>query len=96
MLLGLMASHCLSGICRALRDSLTENEGKGFIKVVVDAKTDKVLGIHLVGPEVAEILQVLRLLPCLLPCLFCPSLCLTHSSEELLLTLISHTHVRVF
>ncbi|DBB10474.1 TPA: hypothetical protein ACH3X3_002016 [Trebouxia sp. C0006] len=41
----------------ALRDSLTENEGKGFIKVVVDAKTDKVLGIHLVGPEVAEILQ---------------------------------------
>ena len=28
------------------------------MKVVVDAKTDKVLGIHLVGPEVAEILQV--------------------------------------
>ena len=42
----------------ALKDSLTDNEGKGFIKVVVDAKSDKVLGIHLVGPEVAEILQV--------------------------------------
>ncbi len=76
MLLGLMASNCLSGVCRALRDSLTGNEGKGFIKVVVDATTDKVLGIHLVGPEVAEILQVpcflpgclLCLLPCLLPC----------------------------
>ncbi len=68
MHLGLMASHCLSGVCRALRDSLTDNEGKGFIKVVVDAKTDKVLGIHLVGPEVAEILQVLFFLPCLLPC----------------------------
>ena len=46
------------GPCRALRDSLTGNEGKGFIKVVVNAQTDKVLGIHLVGPEVAEILQV--------------------------------------
>ena len=29
--------------------------------MVVDAKTDKVLGIHLVGPEVAEILQVQHL-----------------------------------
>lgn len=45
-------------ICRALKDSLTDNEGKGHIKVVVDAKSDRVLGIHLVGPEVAEILQV--------------------------------------
>lgn len=44
--------------CRALKDSLTDNDGKGFIKVVVCAKSDKVLGIHLVGPEVAEILQV--------------------------------------
>ena len=94
MLFCVSSSHWVSGIGRALRDSLTENEGKGFIKVVVHAKTDKVLGIHLVGPEVAEILQVLRLLPCLLPCLFCPSLCLTHSFKELLLTLLSHTHVR--
>jgi len=80
MLLGVTASHCLSCTCRALRDSLTDNEGKGFIKVVVDAKTDKVLGIHLVGPEVAEILQVPcflpRFLPRLLPCLVCPCLCL--------------------
>ena len=44
--------------CRALKDSLTDNDVKGFIKVVVCAKSDKVLGIHLVGPEVAEILQV--------------------------------------
>ncbi|KAL3141448.1 hypothetical protein ABBQ32_005016 [Trebouxia sp. C0010 RCD-2024] len=41
----------------ALKDSLTDNEGKGFIKIVVDAKSDRVLGIHLVGPEVSEILQ---------------------------------------
>ena len=76
MFLGVMVSHCLSCICRALKDSLTDNEGKGFLKVVVDAKTDKVLGIHLVGPEVAEILQV----PCFLPYLFCPRLCFYHAS----------------
>ena len=45
-------------VCSALKNSLTDSEEKGFIKVVVDSKTDKVLGIHLVGPEVAEILQV--------------------------------------
>ena len=44
--------------CRSLKNSLTDNDLKGMMKVVVDAKTDKVLGIHLVGPEVAEILQV--------------------------------------
>ena len=56
--------------CRALKDSLTDNDVKGFIKVVVCAKSDKVLGIHLVGPEVAEILQVgviVRLAFALLP-----------------------------
>eukprot|EP00891_Asterochloris_glomerata_P007600 jgi/Astpho2/7600/Aster-02504 len=41
----------------SLKNSLTDNDLKGMMKVVVDAKTDKVLGIHLVGPEVAEILQ---------------------------------------
>lgn len=53
-----MFQRYLADCCRALKDSLTDNEGKGFIKVVVCAKSDKVLGIHLVGPEVAEILQV--------------------------------------
>ena len=36
--------------------------------MVVDAKTDKVLGIHLVGPEVAEILQVHHLPSLRKPC----------------------------
>ena len=47
-----------SAACSSLKNSLTDNDLKGMFKVVVDAKTDKVLGIHLVGPEVAEILQV--------------------------------------
>jgi dihydrolipoamide dehydrogenase len=30
-------------------------EGDGFVKVVADAKTDEVLGVHMVGPEVTEL-----------------------------------------
>jgi dihydrolipoamide dehydrogenase len=34
--------------------SLMETEG--FVKVVADAKTDEVLGVHMVGPEVTELI----------------------------------------
>lgn len=34
--------------------SLMENEG--FVKVVADAETDEVLGVHMVGPEVTELI----------------------------------------
>ena len=34
--------------------SLMETEG--FIKIVADAKTDEVLGVHMVGPEVTELI----------------------------------------
>lgn len=44
---------------RPLKDTLSGHEGKGLMKVVVNAHNDKVVGIHLVGAEVAEILQVL-------------------------------------
>jgi dihydrolipoamide dehydrogenase len=30
-------------------------EGDGFVKIVADAKTDEVLGVHMVGPEVTEL-----------------------------------------
>jgi dihydrolipoamide dehydrogenase len=30
-------------------------EGDGFVKIVSDAKTDEVLGVHMVGPEVTEL-----------------------------------------
>jgi dihydrolipoamide dehydrogenase len=33
--------------------SLMETEG--FVKVLADAKTDEVLGVHMVGPEVTEL-----------------------------------------
>jgi len=34
--------------------SLLETEG--FVKIVADAKTDEVLGVHMVGPEVTELI----------------------------------------
>jgi dihydrolipoamide dehydrogenase len=34
--------------------SLMETEG--FVKVISDAKTDEVLGVHMVGPEVTELI----------------------------------------
>jgi dihydrolipoamide dehydrogenase len=34
--------------------SLMETEG--FVKIVADAKTDEVLGVHMVGPEVTELI----------------------------------------
>lgn len=33
--------------------SLMETEG--FVKIITDAKTDEVLGVHMVGPEVTEL-----------------------------------------
>ena len=30
-------------------------ETDGFVKVVADAETDEVLGVHMVGPEVTEL-----------------------------------------
>jgi dihydrolipoamide dehydrogenase len=35
--------------------ALSLNEGEGWIKVVGDAKTDQLLGVHMIGPEVTEL-----------------------------------------
>ncbi|KAK9824171.1 hypothetical protein WJX72_008264 [[Myrmecia] bisecta] len=42
---------------RPMKNSMADEELKALTKLVVDAKTDKVLGIHMVGPEAAEIMQ---------------------------------------
>ena len=47
-----------AGACRPMRNTISGNEGRGFQKIVVDASTDRVLGMHMVGPECAEIMQV--------------------------------------
>jgi len=36
--------------------AMTLQDTDGFIKIVADAKTDEVLGVHMVGPEVTELI----------------------------------------
>ena len=36
--------------------ALSINEGEGWVKVVGDKKTDKLLGVHMIGPEVTELI----------------------------------------
>ena len=36
--------------------ALSINEAEGWCKVVADAKTDKILGVHMIGPEVTELI----------------------------------------
>lgn len=40
-----------------MKNTISGNEGRGFMKLIVDADTDRVLGVHLIGPECAEIIQ---------------------------------------
>src|SRR5690606_36625934 len=37
--------------------AMAANETAGFVKVVADAKTDRVLGVHVIGPCAAELVQ---------------------------------------
>jgi glutathione reductase (NADPH) len=41
----------------ALKHTLTGSEERVFMKLVVDKKTDRVLGVHMVGPDAGEIIQ---------------------------------------
>lgn len=42
---------------RAMKHTMTGRQEKTFMKLVVDAKTERVLGVHLMGPGSGEIIQ---------------------------------------
>lgn len=44
---------------RPMQLTLTEDQERTFMKLVVDADTDRVLGCHMVGPDAGEIIQSL-------------------------------------
>jgi glutathione reductase (NADPH) len=46
---------------RTLKHTLTPRDEKSFMKLVVDAATDRVVGAHMVGPDAAEIMQGLAI-----------------------------------
>ena len=37
------------------------NESEGFVKIIADEKTDKVLGVHMIGPHVGEMIAEMAL-----------------------------------
>jgi glutathione reductase (NADPH) len=46
---------------RPMKLTLTECQERTLMKLVVDGKTDKVLGCHMVGPDAGEIVQGLAI-----------------------------------
>ena len=44
--------------CRPLKQSLSRKDVKCLTKLIVDSKSQKVVGCHMVGAEAAEIVQV--------------------------------------
>jgi glutathione reductase (NADPH) len=44
-------------VFRTLKDTLTGRDAKTLMKLCVDKKTDKVVGVHMVGPGAGEIIQ---------------------------------------
>jgi glutathione reductase (NADPH) len=49
------------GTFRSLRHRVTGNDATTLVKLVVDSKTDRVVGAHMVGDEAGEILQGLAI-----------------------------------
>jgi glutathione reductase (NADPH) len=43
---------------RPMRNTLSGRDERTFMKLVVDAKTDRVLGCHVIGPDAAEMVQM--------------------------------------
>ncbi len=41
-----------------MRATISGDEGKGFMKLIVAKDSDKLVGTHIVGSEAAEIMQV--------------------------------------
>ena len=41
----------------AMRNTLSGRQEKTYMKLIVDAQSDKIMGVHMVGPDAAEIMQ---------------------------------------
>jgi glutathione reductase (NADPH) len=42
---------------RVLKHTLTGSDEKTFMKLIVDPQSDRVVGVHMVGPDAAELIQ---------------------------------------
>ncbi|HEY0235135.1 MAG TPA: glutathione-disulfide reductase [Afipia sp.] len=46
---------------RTLKSTVSGNTGRILMKLIVDGSTDRILGCHIVGPEAAELIQVVAI-----------------------------------
>ena len=44
-----------------IRRAKVNNETDGFVKILADAKTDKVLGVHIIGPHCGDMIAEMAL-----------------------------------
>ena len=42
---------------RAIGKALVYGESDGFVKIIVDEETDDLLGVHMIGPHVTELIS---------------------------------------
>lgn len=49
--------HVFTSSFRTQKDTLTGSDAKSHMKMIVDQQSDRVLGIHMVGPDAGEIMQ---------------------------------------
>jgi len=49
--------HIYTSSFRSLKDTLTGSDEKTHMKLIVDQQSDRVLGVHMVGPDAGEIIQ---------------------------------------
>ena len=52
-----------------MKNTISGNPAKAMMKLLVAADSDKVVGVHMVGPECAEIMQARASLACQPSCL---------------------------
>ncbi len=46
---------------RTLKSTVSGNTGRILMKLIVDGSTDRILGCHIVGPEAAELIQIVAI-----------------------------------
>ncbi|OUW03729.1 MAG: glutathione-disulfide reductase [Betaproteobacteria bacterium TMED156] len=54
--------HIFETEFKPMRKTFTQSKIKTFIKIIVDARTDIITGIHMIGSEAPELIQILSIL----------------------------------
>ena len=79
---------------KPMKHTLTGRDTRMLMKIIVDAKTDKVVGVHVLGPDAGEMAQLLAI-PIKMGCTkadFDATMALHPSAAEELVTMYDPTY----